>query len=204
MHPLARLATDDLVRDEHLLTRVSVRRSDLPVGLYLFTFDLWETVAVRERVELVGHAWNLETGQVCPDVGDRLTTLLADAESLDNELPLSDEAIGDALAQLDDSSRRSLVERRARVQEMNEQMVDLRRSSQDAYYEARKRQIREQAEAATDERIERMKKSELQRVEAEHRATIDELAKQRDADIVTSRIAAGLLQISPGEREHAE
>jgi hypothetical protein len=90
------------------------------------------------------------------------------------------------------------------VQERNEQLVDLRRSSQDAYYEARKGQIREQAKAATDERIERMKKSELQRVEAEHRAKIDELEKQRDADIVTSRIAAGLLRIATGEREHAE
>ncbi|MHC5730855.1 MAG: hypothetical protein ACYTXY_43485, partial [Nostoc sp.] len=61
IHPLARVAIAHLASiDEPLVTQVAIHDNTMPLGQYLFVCDLWETVAVRPEVRLVGKAWNLD------------------------------------------------------------------------------------------------------------------------------------------------
>jgi len=60
VHPLARLATKSLKHPQQPLAAwLRVNSAEVPAGIYVFTCDLWETVAIRPEVRLVPLAWSL-------------------------------------------------------------------------------------------------------------------------------------------------
>lgn len=98
IHPLAWLAIEHLASiDEPLVTQVAIHDNIVPPGQYLFVCDLWETVAVRPEVRLVGKAWNLDDSCLAPEVSAALVRLLSHtvqpAEYVNFPLSLIDSSI---------------------------------------------------------------------------------------------------------------
>ena len=90
-----------------------------------------------------------------------------------------------------DFSRVSLDAELARLKRFDQRLASL-----DLYYRALIAQLDGVLASSTNERIARMKTSERERREHEHARRRAELDRRRDADIVSERIAVGVLEVS--------
>ena len=99
-------------------------------------------------------------------------------------------------AALDLEAHRRRRQAIAELQATNAALVDQRIASLDLYYRALIAQLDGVLASSTNERIARMKTSERERREREHARRRAELDGRRDADIVSERIAVGVLEVS--------
>jgi hypothetical protein len=82
------------------------------------------------------------------------------------------------------------------LQEQNRLLVTRRLASLDAHYGSRVDRVRGDLEQAQEERIVRMRRAELSRIQQERERLQSEIEGRLDADITTRRLAVGLLEIS--------
>ena len=101
-----------------------------------------------------------------------------------------------ASAALDLEAHRRRRQAIAELQATNAALVDQRIASLDLYYRALIAQLDGVLASSSNERIARMKRSERERREREHARRRAELDRRRDADIVSERIAVGVLEVS--------
>src|SRR5205823_1007477 len=101
-----------------------------------------------------------------------------------------------ASAALDLEAHRRRRQAISELQAMNAALVDQRIASLDLYYRALIAQLDGVLASSSNERIARMKKSERERREREHARRRVELDRRRDADIVSERIAVGVLEVT--------
>ena len=194
VHPLARLAVADWQESAGpCAASLRVRDAEARPGRYLFIGDLWETVAVQPEVRLVGAAWDLDADRPAPEVAERLLPLLAGAEAADGAPPSP--ALARAFAALDEEANRLRLEALQTARERNATLLERKLASQRSYYEHRLGRTAQDAAAATDARIARMKAAELQRIEREYAQRCREIERRRETDIVGQRVAAGVLVV---------
>jgi len=112
-------------------------------------------------------------------------------------IPESD--LVDGLEALEEHAHAALGEAVEATRRRNDNLVERRLASLEAYYQNRRDRVSEEVAAASDSRIRRMKEAELARVEREHVAKRSELEGLRKADILSQRIAVGLLAIRSGD-----
>jgi len=77
----------------------------------------------------------------------------------------------------------------------NQRLVEQRLATLDTYYQRRIGQIEGQLAAMHDQRIRRMKEAEKKRVERELLSRREAIAAKSNADIVSQRVAAGILLV---------
>ena len=197
VHPLARLARIDLLRNaEPLVAGFRAQSSNVAPGRYIFTCEMWETIAVRPDVRLVCLAVGLEDGQSADDVSAEVVNFLTVAELLDGS---PNSAIADVMTQrfhqldaISDTRRRAAMEQLATS---NDELLNRRLASLEGFYENRVQRVMAELGAATEPCIVRMKTSELARIESdqtERRAALD---RARDVEILSQRVAAGVVEI---------
>jgi len=87
--------------------------------------------------------------------------------------------------------RQALTELRHR----NSNLIDRRIASIDAFFQSRLHRIAMDQESVTDTRIVRMRSAERDRVQSEFEARRSALESRRNADIVSDRVAFGILHI---------
>ena len=197
VHPLARLATEELKRQQQPLAAcLRVNSTDVPAGIYVFACDLWEIVAIRPEVRLVPLAWSLASQQEAPELAQRLLLLLN--RTVTAAPPAADPpGIERALAGLDERIQRERDAALSALAVHNTRLVELKLASLDAYHRNRLARIQAELANAREERIRRMKTAELARADREHAVRRAEIEHRRQADIIRERVAIGILEVHP-------
>ena len=200
VHALARVAREHWVsRSQPLVTRLVVEHPDARPSEYAFLCELWETIGLRTDVRLVSFAREVESGAPARDIPGSLLALIGVAEDAPAALPQDTELVHQLVRDLEQDAHEA---RKAAVTELrarNERLVELRLASSDAYFLRRREAVQAELAEATDPRIHRMKRSELSRLEREHETQRSEVESRRNADIVQSTVAIGILTVESGE-----
>lgn len=199
VHPLARLAIEGLKRARlPLSASLRINTDEIPAGTYVFSCDLWETVAIRPEVRLVLLAWDLAREREIPELRQKLLLLLSRSESaaLSRANQAGVERALDGLEKKIHSERENAL---SALAANNARLVELRLASLDAYHNNRLARIRAELSNAQEDRIRRMKTSELARAERDYAERRAEIERRRHADIIRERVAFGILEVAHGK-----
>ena len=193
VHPLARLAMRSWESAPSALAGCLRLPSGAALpGPYLFLLELWESVGARNEVLLVGQAYNMRTGAEDEGISERLVALLSQAQAEPCEVVLPagwEEGYAALEARLAERRRVRLAELRTR----NEVLVERQLASLDAYIRNRLAQIDQELAQVSEDRVVRMKGAERLRVEGDYAVKRADLLKRREAEILATRLAAGVL-----------
>jgi ATP-dependent helicase HepA len=196
IHPLARVAISHWATiDEPLVTQVAIYDNTVPPGQYLFVCDLWETVAVRPEVRLVGNAWNLDKLCVAPEVSAALVRLLSHAIQPVEYINFPNSLVDTAIQQLEETVHQYRLDELDKLRDKNKTLLNRKIVSLDAYYKNRIQRVENELNQAKEERLIRMKESERSRIQRDYESKRSELENRREADIITQRVAVGILII---------
>jgi hypothetical protein len=128
-----------------------------------------------------------------------LLRLLSRAQALPDATGLPAAIVEQGLSHLAEEAHRLYLEARAKLRDANQTLVARKLASLDAYYRNRLARVQAEQSAATDPRIARMKEAEEARIERDYDQKRKAIESRRDADIVSQRVAAGILEIRRGE-----
>ncbi|BBD70034.1 hypothetical protein NIES4072_64140 [Nostoc commune NIES-4072] len=196
IHPLARVAIAYLASiDEPLVTQVAIHDNTVPRGRYFFVCDLWETVAVRPEVRLVGKAWNIDNSCLAPETSAALVRLLSHAVQPAEYVSFPPSLIDSSIQQLDETVHQYRLTELNELRERNNALFNRKLASLDAYYQNRLQRVETELNQAKDERIIRMKESEQSRIQRDYETKRQNLENRREADIISQRLAVGILII---------
>jgi ATP-dependent helicase HepA len=195
VHPLARLATEELKSGGKALKAcVRTQSAEFPVGVYVFTCDLWETIAVRPELRLVSTVWSLGSQQEIPEMASHLLRLLAGAQNCDGSS--IDAALADrSMANLDHRLHKAHDVALAELARDNSRLVELKLASLGAYHRNRVARIQTELKNPMEARIRRMKTAELARIDKDHAAHCARIEARRRGDIVRERVAFGVMEV---------
>lgn len=200
IHPLARVAIAYWASiDEPLVTQAVICDDTLPAGQYLFACDLWETVGVRPEVRLVGNAWNLHKSCITSEVSTSLVRLFSHAVQQSESVTISPSLIDSGIQQLDESVHQHRLKELSDLRERNNTLLNLKLASLDAYYQNRLQRVETEVNQTKNERIIRMKESERSRIQRDYETKRGDLENRREADIISQRVALGILVIKAKE-----
>ena len=166
---------------------------EFPAGIYVFTCDLWETIAVRPELRLMSTVWDIYSHREVPEMAPQLLRLLACAESCDGD-SIDAALVDSALAQLDQRLHEAHDTARAELARDNSRLVELKLASLGAYHRNRVAHIQTELATALEPRIRRMKTAELARIDQDHAVHCAKIEARRRADIVCERVAFGVLE----------
>ncbi len=190
LHPLVRQASEAFVSTKRVVTTLKVRDQSVPGGDYLFAIYQWQFHGVRE--DLV-----LRPVSSSERVTAQLEKLLEKAE----ENPISEDDIPEPSAwdELDVYHYELWSEARKKHQRRTLELVQYRRESLTTSHRARIALLKEQFTQATDDKIMRMRQSQIDRAEADYARRIQELdiAMER-VDITVQPVAYGVIYIDGG------
>ena len=186
-HPLVRQAAFSIEHQETVCAHLAVRTNVFPAGKYEFAIYQWQYCGVKgDRV------FKIVTSD--EQLSEHLVELLQIAESragVQEDVP--DGTILDTLDARHHTIWQAASERhRARTAELVRYRIEVLNSS----HRARLAQLKNILDNARDEKIRRMRQSEINSAQAEHARRVRELEDIQDrADIITKPVAYGLLEI---------
>lgn len=184
-HPLLRQAAVHLLPRQAVYVQCVTHTTELEAGTYPFALYQWHKQGVRTHGELIAVAGS-------PEVETRLFSLLRDAlPSSDNELPA--QSVFDVLEIRHHQRWRDAL---ANHKEANQQLVDSRLNSLKASTQARLRQVTDQLNTTTDEKIRTMKQAEYERIKADYSSRKKTLeAAKEAADIRAESVVFGVVEV---------
>ena len=185
LHPLVKQAAKSFGTTERVIASLEVRADDVPAGRCEFAIYQWRFHGIKEDLVLKPIA---SSDAVTPHLR-RLFEKAIDAEGrADNNAAAWDE--------LDDRHYELWSEARAKHKRETREWVAYRRESLSTSHRARIALLEEQRERADDEKIRRMRQSEIKTAEADYARRIRDLdtALER-ADIIAEPVAYGILNI---------
>lgn len=185
-HPLLRQAAAFLHSRQPIYVQSKVQTENAPAGTYAFAIYQWHKQGVRADYELVAVVDS-------PEVQASLFSLLLNASPADAcDLPA--QAVFDSLETRHHAQWRDSL---ANHKEANRQLVDYRLNSLTASTKARLRQVNDQLNKTTDEKIRTMKQAEYDRINADYQRRKEKLEIAKDAaDIRVEVVAFGTLRIA--------
>ena len=154
---------------------------------------------MKPELRLVGLAWDIDTSPVAPEISSSLLRLSSRAELLPGSTRPPTATVEQGLRHLEEESHRLYLEARNKLRDTNEALVMRKLASLDGYYRNRLQRVQAERGATTDLRILRMKEAEQARIERDYEQKRKGIESRRDADIVSQRIAAGILEVRRGE-----
>ena len=189
LHPLVKQAATALLSDmdRKAVAKLRVRANEVPPGRYEFVIFQWQFHGIREDLALKPIA---SSDAVTPHL-DRLLEKAVDVapdEQGDSARPVWDE--------LEAQHYQLWSAARAEHQQRTQELAGYRRESLSTSHKARLGLLNEQLEQANDEKIQRMRLSQIESAEADYARRIEELdlAIER-ADVVHEPVAYGVLTI---------
>ena len=197
VHPLARAAASHWNRaDRPLVGGLRLRADDVKPGVYLFVCEMRETIAVRPDLRLECLAISLEDGAIEEELSRRFVALVGASLPMPSDVPyVNPDTLAERLHDLDalsDATRRQAI---GELKVQNEALLVRRLASLESFHAARRRQVEAEISAATEPRIVRMKGSQLARIDADYESHIEALKRARQVEIVSRRVAAGLVEV---------
>lgn len=191
VHPLARAAAAAAPTGVVSTSVVVPVREGLEAGAYEFATELWEFIAARPDRQLHTVACNPAGKPIDPATTDLLVHAIGEGAAAP-EFEESELHALEALAEAADRARRGRVDD---LRGRNAELVDRRVASQQRSYEQQRVALEQYLSDATNDRIRRMRTSQLARLHLEHEERLRELEAARDVDIVTTRVAVGRVEV---------
>lgn len=187
IHPLAIQAAGSIGGQPPISTVFKVKTTDLSEGNYPFAVYQWQKHGIRDDVVLM---------PVCSDSipAESFMKLLEKAEQMElSNAPISEKAIFDML----DNQHHSLWSAaRIEHQDYNLRLAQYRRESLMSSHKARLSILHEQVDKATNDKIRRMKQSELASAEADFKRRMADIEKaESQADITAQAVAFGVMVV---------
>ena len=185
IHPLALQAARAQENAPPFCAAFRARDETIPAGAYPFAIYQWQTRGAREDVEF---------RSICANtiVEAAFLSLLEKAEDVpDEQIEMPSDALFDEL-----EGRHYAVWRQARTehQAKTARVIQRRRESLRASHRARISLLKEQRDANRDEKIRRMRDSEITSAEAEFQRRLIELDNaETQADILSQKVAYGVM-----------
>jgi len=187
LHPLVKQAAMSFDWKKRVVTTLKITSDEVPAGNYKFAIYQWKFHGIREDLLLQPVASSAAVTQ-------RLTDFLEKAE----EAPEIDlDGLGtSAWEDLDDQHYRLWAEMRDKHRQRTQALAEYRRESLSTSHRARMSLLGEQLEQANDEKIRRMRQSQISSAEADYARRIQELdiAMER-ADVAADPVAYGMIKI---------
>lgn len=188
LHPLVKQAALAFDSKQRVTTNLTVVSNEVPVGRYEFAIYQWRFHGVREDLVLK------------PIASDALVTEHL-GHLLENAVDCSDDTLYEIRTEiwddLDAQHYRLWNDVRNQHRQKTRQLAEYRRESLSTSHRARIALLEEQLGQATNEKIQKMRRSQIAAAEADYARRIQELdiALER-ADIVAGSVAYGVIHVS--------
>lgn len=187
VHPLVRQAARSTESPDRMACVCAVRDVSIPAGDYPFTVYEWRHQGLQQDLTLQPVCAAAELTERFPDMITRATALTGDQI-------IPDAKVFDGL----DSHHYVLwTEAKRKHVEKTEQLAKYRLASLETSHRARLALLNEQLAKATDERIRRMRRSQVASAEADFQRRREEIQRAiGEADITAQPIAFGILRVT--------
>jgi ATP-dependent helicase HepA len=196
VHPLARIAVQYWTERMEALTSYLVIQNDaFPEGRYLFACELWETIGIRPEIRLIGIVFDLEQGNYSLEVSAGLVRLISNASEARQSFNPRTDQLSELLSKLDEKSYQLKLQELEELKRRNELLFARKLGSLEVFHRNRLSRVEAELAQAREERILRMKNAEKDRIERDYDRKYQDLINKRITDIVTRRIAAGVLEV---------
>lgn len=185
LHPLVKQAAKSFDTKERVIVNLKAQTNEVPAGHYEFAIYQWRFQGIREDLMLKPIA----SSEV---ITPHLSHLLEKAVDTDNQNG-SNATVWD---ELDAHHYKLWSEERTDHQQRNQELAKYRKESLSTSHQARMALLREQLEQANDEKIQRMRQSQIKRAVADYNRRLQELDNAMEkADIIAEPVAYGVLDI---------
>lgn len=195
LHPLVRQAAAIYELSQHAMTAFAVSENSLLPGVHPFVIYQWQIHGIHEDLMLQ---------PVCQDetLRPKLTKLLEHGQPVSPEPEeMPERSVFDAL---DSQHYKLWTEAREKHRDRTRQLASYRKESLMTSHRARLALLKEQLAQATDEKIRRMRLSQISNADADYNRRIQELESAIEkADITAQPVAFGIVRIG-GEVRNAE
>lgn len=191
LHPLVQQAALSYETGQRMVTAITVTDDSIPEGIYPFAIYEWQFHGVREDIVL-------RPLSEYEALNSRLNRLIEQGQPAS----LSADEIPDAdvFDSLDAQHYKLWAKAREEHQDRTRQIAGYRRESLSTSHRARMELLNEQFAQATDEKILRMRRSQIANAEADYARRIEELDMAVEkADVTAQVVAFGVLIIERGE-----
>ncbi|WP_136796205.1 DEAD/DEAH box helicase [Desulfosediminicola ganghwensis] len=188
LHPLVKQAAQSFDTKQRVITNLSVVSNEIPSGHFEFAIYQWHFHGIKEDLVLKPVASNAV-------VTEHLDRLLESAADCPDVMP-SD--LGASVWDKLDAQHYSLWnDARTRHRQKTQELAEYRRESLSTSHRARMALLEEQLSQATNEKIQKMRRSQITAAETDYARRSQELdiALER-ADIVASPVAHGVIHVS--------
>lgn len=190
LHPLVRQAATTFYSNQRVTTSLKVQSTDVPAGRYKFAVYQWRFHGIREDLILQPIASTPEItaqlGHLLEKAGDCMTEYQTKISS-------------QAWHELDAQHYKLWSETREKHRQQTWELAQYRRESLSSSHRARIAQLGEQLRQASNDKIQKMRQSQIATAEADYTRRIQELdiAMER-ADVIAEAVAYGIIEISKG------
>ena len=185
LHPLVKQAATSFDTQHRVTTTLKVRTGEVPASRYEFAVYQWRFYGIRDDLMLKPIA---SSAAVTPHL-DRLFEKAVDA-AMDDQAG-SMPAVWDEL----DAQHHALwSEARTQHQQRTLELAAYRRESLSTSHRARLALLQEQLNQASDEKLQRMRRSQIDAAQADYERRIQELGRAMErADIIAEPVVYGVL-----------
>jgi len=191
IHPLVKQAADSFGRGKRVITCLRATAQDIQPGAYYFAIYIWEYKGIRQEVALKPVATSEE-------VRLRLTRLLQNSEPLDGFDPIQR---SEEWSDLDIAHYEIWSREREAHRMRNRELAGYKIESLTKSHDARMALLDDQLGKASNEKIRRMRESQIASARVDYARRKSELEKAMEtADIIADPIAWGIIEIAPGEQ----
>ena len=187
LHPLVKQAARSLETGQRIFTALKTQSREAPVGRYEFAVYQWRFHGIREDLVLKPIA---SSAAVTPHLGRLLENAVdaSPAEPVDSGSPVWDA--------LDAQHYTVWAQAKEGHIQRTRELAEYRKESLAKSHQARMALLEEQLAQASDEKLQRMRRSESAAAEADYTRRIQDLeTAMESADIIAEPVAYGVLSI---------
>jgi ATP-dependent helicase HepA len=189
-HPLVKQAANIFDAKRRVITKLKVQINDVPTGEYEFAIYQWRFHGIKEDLVLCPVA---KSEVIKP----HLTQLLEKAK--DFTVKIQDIINVPVWKELDEQHYKLWSEAREKHRQRTQELAEYRRESLSTSHRSRLILFEEQLKNASDEKIKRMRQSQILAAEADYKRHIQDIdIAVRKADIIADLVAIGILYIEGG------
>lgn len=190
LHPLVKQAAMTLNAKPRVFTTLKAQTNDIPEGRYEFAIYQWQFHGIREDLVLKPIA---SAKELTPHLG----RLLEKAEDCSRDMQEAHSSPG--LDELDAQHHELWSEAREEHQQRTQELAAYRRESLSTSHRARIALLEEQLKQASDEKLQRMRRSQIEAAEADYKRRIQDLNSAMErADVVAEPVAYGVMHVVRG------
>jgi superfamily II DNA or RNA helicase len=187
LHPLVQQAALICEPKKRIMTSICVKDNSIPEGKYPFAIYQWEFHGIHKDIVL-------RPITECEELNSQIVRLLENGQSMINNMKeIPDRDIFD---KLDKQHYNFWVEARKEHQDKTRQIVDYRKESLKTSHKARMELLNEQLSEAEDEKIKRMRLSQIASAEGDYSRHMQELDNAVEkVDMTAQAVAFGIIYI---------